>query len=181
MSDLFQWLRESPAQVSAAVALLALIVSFASIILTVVALYLQRQHNYKSVTPIASFPIADYENRITVKLKNTGIGPLLVETIRVTDGKEERHDVISWMPDLPDGIHWATFYGKADGACIPPGSELVLLELSGNPDDPKFAEARTRCRQVLRRLTVSVVYRDIYRRSMPLGARNLSWFGRHFQ
>jgi len=44
----------------------------------------------------------------------------------------EQGDIVSWMPDLPESLNWDTFFGKADGACIPPGSELILLELSGS-------------------------------------------------
>jgi hypothetical protein len=180
MTALINMLRENPATVSAAVASLALLVSFLSIVLTAVTLYFQRRHNYKSVTPIASFPIGDYEDRITVRLKNTGIGPMVVETFRASDGRDERRDLISWMPDLPQGIDWDTFYGEADGACVPVGSDLVLLQLIGDPNDRRFSTARDNCRRALAKLTLSIVYKDIYQRRMPQAGRSLSWFGRHF-
>jgi hypothetical protein len=105
MSQLLQLLQNHPEQINSVIALLAMIASLISIMLTISALYIQRQHNYKSVTPIASFPIGDYEGSITVKLKSTGVGPLLIETLRVTDGKHEKTALISWMPELPSGVN----------------------------------------------------------------------------
>lgn len=71
-----------PDQVNAIVAICALLISFISIILTVWTLWLQRRHNFLSVTPIVSIPINDYENNIAVKVKNTGVGPLIYRDIQ---------------------------------------------------------------------------------------------------
>ena len=180
MGELLKALEEHSELVGAVVALLALLISFVSILLTVIALYLQRQHNYKSLTPIASFPVSDYENIIAVNLKNTGVGPLIVESLRVTDGKETKDDIISWMPDLPEGVDWETFYAKADGACVPAGSALVLVKLRGDPKDQVFAKARDSCRRALGQLNILITYKDIYDRTMPSSQKDLSWFGRHF-
>ena len=179
LNELLRALEERSKLVDAVVALLALLISFVSILLTVIALYLQRQHNYKSLTPIVSFPVSDYENKIAVNLKNTGVGPLIVASLRVTDGRETKDDIISWMPELPEGVYWETFYAKADGACVPAGSALVLLKLSGDPGDQAFASARDSCRKVLGSLKISIAYKDIYDRMMPSTEKDLSWFGRH--
>jgi hypothetical protein len=174
-------IQDHPNQISAITASCALLVSFLSIVLTVWTLRVQRRHNFLSVTPIASIPINDYEDNIAVKVKNTGVGPLLIETFRATDGHEEKDDLISWMPSLPTGMYWSTFYDDIDGLCIPPGDEAVLLRLQGDPNDTRFIEARDSTRRALSALIVTVTYKDIYSRRMSSKTRNLSWFGRHFR
>lgn len=77
MEALIEFLKAHPDQAGAFAAVSALFVSFISILLAVAALWMQRRHNYKSLTPIASLPIGDYENSLEVKLRNTGVGPLI--------------------------------------------------------------------------------------------------------
>jgi len=180
MNGLLQLIRQNPGQVSVIVALMALFVSFLSILLTIVSLYLSRQHNYKSLTPIASIPFSDYENQVAVKIKNTGVGPLIIGTFRATRGKRTEDDLISLMPELPQGMLWDTFFDDLDGACIPPGEQLGVLQLSGNSEDRRFGEARDACRRALAEITVVLTYKDIYGRRMPVVTKSLRWFGRHF-
>jgi hypothetical protein len=180
MNTLFDVLRQNPSQVSAIVAMMALFVSFLSILLTMASLYLSRRHNYKSLTPIASIPVSDYENTVAVKIKNTGVGPLIIGTFRATRGSNTEDDLISLMPDLPHGMLWDAFFDDLDGACIPPGEQLVILQLSGNPEDHRFGQARDACRKALAETTVVLTYKDIYGRRMPDVTKSLRWFGRHF-
>jgi hypothetical protein len=181
MDTILEFVKNNPHQVTAFAAVSALGVSFLSIVLTVVSLVLQRRHNFKSLTPIASFPIGDYENLITVKLKNTGVGPLIVEKFVATDGKQVRHSLISWMPETPTGVMWDTFYDSLEGLSVPPGAEAIIVKLSGDSNDTQFSGFRDDVRRVLSRLTVRVEYRDIYNRRVPKKQRDLKWFGRHFE
>src|SRR5262245_38368685 len=158
MNALIQLLRQNPGQVSAIVAMIALSVSFLSIILTIASLYLSRQHNFKSLTPIASIPFSDYEDKVAVKIKNTGVGPLIIGTFRATRGNTTEDDLISLMPELPDGMLWDTFFDDLDGACIPPGEQLGVLQLSGNSGDRRFGLARDACRKALAETTVVLTY-----------------------
>jgi hypothetical protein len=180
MTNIFDILSKYPNQINAGVAVCALFVSFLSIILTVWTLWLQRKHNFLSLTPIASIPINDYEDNIAVKVKNTGVGPLVVETFRATDGKEDKDDIISWMPALPTNLCWSTFCDNLDGMCISPGEEAVLLRLQGDANNKTFREARDNIRRALSKLSVTVKYKDVYNRKMTPKTRDLSWFGRHF-
>jgi hypothetical protein len=164
MNSFMQLLQQHPDQVNAIVAVLALLVSFLSIVLTVVSLYWTRQHNYKSLTPIASVPVSDYEDNVGVKIKNTGVGPLIIETFRATNGEKTEDDLISLMPDLPSGVLWDTFFDDLDGACIPPGEQLGVLQLKGDSDDSKFRKGRDAYRKALARITIVLKYEDVYGR-----------------
>jgi hypothetical protein len=180
MGELLRTLEAHAGLAGVVVSLLALLVSCAAIILAAVSMHLQREHNYKSLTPIATISIGDYEDNIFVSVENTGIGPLIVTSLRVTDGKTTKNDIISWMPDLPQGMVWDDFHTNLPASCVPAGSTVKLMELSGDPDDLQFAKARDNSRRVLQQLDVIVEYKDIYERPMPSAERTLSWFGRHF-
>jgi hypothetical protein len=164
MDKLFQLIKDYPSQINALAAVSALFVSFLAILLTFLALLLQRRHNFKSLTPFASILIGDYENKLEVKVRNTGVGPLVVERFIVSDENQEKDDIVSWMPALPEGIHWTTFTENIDGWCIAPNKEAIIIEINGNPTDGGFALFRSEVRRALSRLTVAVKYKDIYDR-----------------
>lgn len=158
----------------------ALAVSSVSIIVAVIALWLQRRHHFKSLTPVPNFLTNNYENQIGVKLRNAGVGPLLIEEFRASNGAESKDDIISWMPDAPNGIYWATFTHSIDGWCIAPNHEVFLVKLTGNLGDGTFRSFRDDVRAALSKLTVTVRYKDIYDRPMPDKSRPLlGWFEIH--
>jgi len=179
MDALIEFMKTHPDQASAFAAVSALFVSFISILLAVAALWMQRRHNYKSLTPIASLPIGDYENLIEVKLRNTGVGPLIVKKFTATKDHERKKNIVSFMPKLPEGIYWDTFYNDLEGLCVPPNETAIIIKLCGDPKDEKFAKFRDKVRNELKNVTIEVQYRDIYNRNMLNKCRDLKWFGRH--
>ena len=176
MGRLIDLVRNNPQQVSALVAMCAVLLSFLSILLTVTALRLQRRHFLKSVTPIAFIRARDYENFIEVALENVGIGPLLIEQFRVLRGTDTKENVIDWMPE---GLYWNNFTSIVIGRCIPAGKDIILLKFVGDLDDAEFIGNRDTVRSSLKDLHVHVNYRDIYGRPMPVASRSLDWFGRN--
>jgi len=179
MDKLVDLIKSHPEQINALAAVCALFVSFLSILLTVYTLWLQRRHNFKSLTPIASITVGDYEDNLEVRLRNSGIGPLIIERFTASDGNQERDDIISWMPSLPEETYWSAFTANIDGRCIPPNQDVLLIQLNGDANDGKFALFRDEVRHALSRLTIKVEYRDIYDRKMPIKQRDLKWFARH--
>src|SRR2546430_4757052 len=71
---------------SAAAAFLALLVSAISVGISVWAVRTQRKHNELSVRPLAEITVADHESSVRVKLRNHGIGPMIVTAVTVSDG-----------------------------------------------------------------------------------------------
>jgi len=179
MNNLIQWIQENPQQVSAMVALMALCISFLSIFLTTLSLHLSRQHNFMSLTPIARILLSDYEDKLAVKIMNTGVGPLIIGTFQATRGNETKNDLISLMPDLPEGMFWNFLIDDLDGDCLRPGEKLILLQLNGNLEDHNFRNARDACRRALADTTVVLTYKDIYGRKMSPVEKSLGRFGRH--
>ena len=179
MGRLIDLIKNYPAQINAFSAVCALFVSGLSIFFTIRTLRLQRIHNFKSLTPIANVLANDYENQLEVRIRNTGIGPLILKRFTASDGKQEKADIISWMPALPNGISWSDFSSYIEGHCIPPNQDVVMIQLSGDPEDMHFASFRDEVRRVLSVLTVTVEYNDIYDRRMPTEQRSLMWFARN--
>jgi hypothetical protein len=170
ISYLHQLIKDYSGQVTALAAVFALIIS-------ALTLWFQRRHNFKSLSPFAMILIGDYENRLEVKIRNSGVGPLIIEQFIASDGNQERNDIISWMPKGID--NWSTFpLESIDGRCIAPNKEEVVIGMIGNPAEEKFVQARAAVRRALSNLTVSLKYRDIYNRKMPMRERKLDCFAR---
>jgi hypothetical protein len=164
---------------SAAAAFLALLVSAIAVGISVWALRTERKHNELSVRPLAEITVADYEHSLRVRLRNHGIGPMIVTAITVSDGTGAKPTLLDWMPALPRGRPWSNFTGAVDDRTLAPGSELILLELTEYEGERGFAECRELIRSALAPLTVNVEYTNIYNTVMPPRQKELSWFGRH--
>lgn len=159
------------------VAICALVVATVSTALAAWTAFIQRRHMQLSVRPIAAVPVANYENRIGVFLKNTGLGPMRVVSLRATSDEGKIQDsLISHMPPLRPNIMWSTYYGTADGLALEPGSMVDLLLLEGKFDDPDFRGSRDSVRAALSKITLVVEYEDLYGRRMRPYNRDLSWF-----
>ncbi len=164
----------------AIVALLALFVSIFSIYQGIKSLKIQREHNEKSVRPIGKIIFSDYENLIAVKIKNAGIGPLILKNLRVLNSKNEiKTNVVDWMPQIPQGMSWSHYAKPPPGVVISQGETLSLLELKGEVGNKLFENFRHEVRRALKELTIELEYMDIYEKQMPTYKRELSWFGRH--
>ena len=138
----------------------------------------QEQHNRLSVKPVPFLAMADYEHLIRAKVINNGAGPLMVKSVRVIGAGKSETDVISWMPALPEGIFWTSFTSLLEDRGVLPGHELILINLEGDPDDPRFATFRDQCRHVLSELHVFVEYTDIYGTMFEPYQRKMNWFAR---
>lgn len=153
--------------------LFAVVVSIISVIFTVIFSLLQVKHNKNSVRPISSIQLCDYENLLSVKIKNVGTGPLTIKTLKVKDDHREAKELISLMPHINQ--NWTTFIEEIDGSTIPVGGSITLVEL--HPDDDMVKQL---VRKRLSKITVYLDYTDIFETKFH-DERALTFFGRHFQ
>ena len=157
------------------VATIALGVSFLSIIIGFYGLWLQRKHNRLSVRPIGVIYLGDYENRLSIKLKNAGMGTLIPQLIETSDNEGNKKDFpIDWMPP---GIIWADF--RKSLPAIKEGDSIVLLEYRLDPQNINSVKERENIRSILKNLTIKILYTDIYDNKQPIVCRSLDWFGRN--
>lgn len=183
MEYLLQFLKDHKDEIGGVAAICAVLISFLSIVFTVRALRLQRQHNYKSLTPIMYISLGDYENDIFVKLENHGVGPLIIENLKVKSGGQIKDTIIDFMPKLPAGMFWSTFSRHFENRSLPQNQTITLLHLEGEESDINnsiFVTACDEIRKSLSQISLEVKYKDIYDRAMPIYERKLDWFGRRF-
>jgi hypothetical protein len=182
MHDLFEFLSTHDKLVTAFTAIAALIISFLSILLTVLNTVTQIRHDRKSVLPIGHISVGDYENKLFVRLCNYGVGPMIVERMQITKAKTEQRisdAIIDAMPELPNDYAWTIFVGDISGRAISARDSITLIQLDGDPSNDGFKKIRNRVRKALAPLSVKVEYKNIYNRKMPPARRNLDWFARN--
>lgn len=182
---MYDWLIENSEQavavstvINAVAATLAVLIALLSICLTVWTIKSQNRHNRLSVQPILSIIPSDYVNRISVKIRNDGSGPLRVELFEVTDGSETKFNLIDWMPKNPENIYWAKFQNHLNGVAVLPGEETFIIDLDGDIHDPVFVKYAQECRKILSGLSLRIIYTDVYNSRFPDHQSTLTWFGR---
>jgi hypothetical protein len=185
-NGLIKWLTANPDSANAVaafgnlvVAAVALLVAAISVWFAARGLRIQRGHNLLSVKPIPFIACADYEDLIRVKIRNDGVGPLIVKSVAFErhGASGEHDDLVSYMPTLPDDLCWSNF-SSGYVRSIAAGDELILLELKVRPARPSEAKVRDACRKALSEITVCVEYSDIYNSQFPAEVRDLNWFDR---
>jgi hypothetical protein len=165
------------------VALCALFVSITSVFFSVQALNIQREHNYKTVKPIGIIVVADYENKIFIRIDNCGVGPLLIKKITVKNKTISATTVIDLIPErLNERIIWADFAAALEGKAISVGENLHLILWEADIESyeqQKIIEDRRDIRNVLKDISVILEYTDIYEKNTFKVERSMEWFGRH--
>ena len=158
---------------------LALIVAAVSIGIAFYGVILQRRNTLMSVRPLPYVSCADYEDLLWVKVRNDGVGPLLIKSVELKRGGAlgEFPELVSYLPKLPKGLFWSKF-SSGFVRTVSVGSDLPLIELSLDPSNPVHARFRDACRNELRRIEVIVSYTDMHGSTFEPVSRNLDWFGR---
>lgn len=166
-----------PQMVQAISAVAAIIVSLVAVWIAVWTTITQRTHNRLSVRPLAEILLLDAEGHLRVRLRNHGVGPLLIQSLRVIQpGMVPLESLVEAMPEEP-GM-WRFFVGPIDGRSIAVGNEIDLIELAYDSSVAIEHEQAVAVRAALSTLDIEVVYQDIYGKPMPKYVRSLSWFGR---
>ena len=180
MKDIIQFLSDNEKLVTGWTAILAVFMSLVSIIVTVVNMIIQRRHNRKTLQPIGSITLGDYENRIRVRLRNDGVGPMIIENTEVYEiesGLKLGSFLIELMPVLVDGITWSDFVRDMSGRAFAANRHIDLVLLEGDSEDERFAQSRQNVRAALANLRIRVSYRSVYGEKFS-AERSLDWFGR---
>jgi hypothetical protein len=156
---------------------LALIVAAVSIGIAFYGVKLQRQNNLMAVRPLPYISCADYEDLLWVKVRNDGVGPLIINRVEFDrDGRSAEYpDLISYMPQLPADLHWSKF-SRGLARTVAVGADLPLLELQLDPSKKNHVQFRDACRAALRRIEVTVSYTDMHGTTFTPVSRLLDFF-----
>ncbi len=88
------------------IAFIALITSVASILIGIIGLYIQRNHNKKTVLPVGVINLANYDDSIKILISNNGVGPLIIKSCNTIGLNESKPYPIDWMSS---GMFFNTF------------------------------------------------------------------------
>lgn len=178
MESLVRLVSAYPDQVTALSTLGAVLVSLLAIFVSVHSLRMQREHNIKSLRPIASITQGDYEDRLTVKLTNVGVGPMLIDRVTVQKGDMIFSSVIDAIGDDANGVIWRDFSGDFSKRWLSPNDSRFLIHLEGDPHDPDFRRKRDAIRKALSQCEVRVESLDVYDQRQSVCKQELKWFAR---
>jgi hypothetical protein len=124
------------------VGLTAMFVAVASLLALVYQTYLQRTAQHASVLPYLTFGVmANNDLGCTLWIRNTGIGPALIEHVRVRyKGKEIETDPIDFFLSVHGGrVDYGLSTDKIQpGRLVPVGEWINTLGAKGPADNPQF-------------------------------------------
>lgn len=157
----------------------ALATAAVSVFFTWKGLINQEKHNALSVIPVPFIALADYEDLIRVKVRNDGIGPLLVEGIdfELYGKKNEYEELVQYLPQPPEEMNWSNF-SSGFVRSIRPGDELILIEIEIAEELNGAIAFRDQLRLILSKMTVTVRYSDVYGNAFTPDKRSLDFFAR---
>jgi len=132
-----------------------------------------------SIRPYGNITLSDYQNKLAIEVENAGMGPLIVKSIETSKGiygiKGYPKD---WIDDTMPEIIWADFRNDLEEHAIASGDTCVLLEYNLRLVESS-KEEMNQVRQILKDLTITIKYSDIYNNEQPILRRELGWFGRN--
>lgn len=178
MDKFFEWVGQNKDLVTGCTAILAIVASTLSILIAVVNMRWQRIHWRKTLLPIGSLSLGDYQNMIFVRLRNDGAGPMIVDSIAVLRNGEQVGSALIEL--MPDGLEWTTFVKDISGRAFASGKEIDLISIADDLNDTNFVDARDRVRRALADLSLRVNYHSVYGDGQYY-QRSLDWFGRHLE
>lgn len=101
------------------IALASLIISITAIILSIVEFRMQRIHNYKSIEPIGHIETIDLADEISIKINNSGIGPLIVKEVFFNYCGNNLYDAMpNEIRKIPHFTFWSVPVVKAEHSQI---------------------------------------------------------------
>ncbi|MBC3242239.1 hypothetical protein HU723_23950 [Pseudomonas lurida] len=158
------------------IAISAVLVSLISLGLAMRTLSMQKTHNKLSIRPIAHFAKGDYEDCVFVKLKNYGLGPLIITGFDVSKEKSKFKRLIDSFGGVAAAIAWDNFTDDIEGRVLAPQNELTLIQVSFKTGQDDIRRA---IRKSLAKTLLTVQYKCIYGDQQPEVQEKLEWFARH--
>lgn len=143
------------------VALVGLIISVGSMLFSIYFGNKRQKHSMFSVRPICYIFHSNYSNYISVGIRNSGTGPMIIKKISYTHKYGE--EVKSLFDALPELVQKEAMYSAftdddvADGLSFAVNQSMYLLCIN-----PRNEDIRSLIRNALGSIIVNVEYTDIY-------------------
>lgn len=162
-----------------------LITSIVAVVFTIIALRVQRNHNYKSLQPIGKIRTFNYPDNISLRIDNYGTGPLIIKSLFV-NGKDigPEDGLLNCIPkEFADSLPWENYSASYPGRAIPPNEHLELLAWSRSnykkKESKKAKLDKMKLREILKSYTIRIEYYGIYKNEIYHDEKELTWYGEH--
>jgi len=152
-----------------------------SIILTTYSIWSQRRHNRISVAPLGQVSFGDYEDHIHVDIYNEGIGPLVLDELKIfsIENSNTSSELLELMPPMPQAMHWQAFSCPQKGTVITTQSFKRLIGFDVDTSNQAQVDYANSVRKALGSLTIKFTYNDLYGKNQTPCERDLKWFLRN--
>ena len=157
----------------------AVFVSLVSLGTSIYFSWCTRDHNKRSVRPRPYVLPSDFENQMSVRLWNNGLGPLILrKVLALHEKKGSEGHLIDLIPSPPEDLYFNNFAKVRCGRTILAGQSLDLLDLGVDENNANAVSYRDQLRDFLGHVVVLIEYTDIYESTFPIHKQDLAWFHR---
>jgi len=154
------------------IAVIAVLISFISIGLTVWTIFMQRKHNRLSVKPIPEILLSQIEG-VKIELKNLGIGPLICKELITKDESDNiKYHIKDFLPSELSSFEGRIFTNRWNFTLLPSES-VTLFSITKIQDDEKDLE---KVKKALGNLRLELKYTCMYNKTQPIYMKSLKWF-----
>jgi len=142
--------------------------SIFSIILTIITLWIQRNHDRLSVKPLANIHLNNFPGEITILIHNDGLGPMIIKLVDTYRTKDTNKISYGWPPKPIDRenyhnlISMPVVMGHFDETPILNGKSIPLLTQKFDINDSNQVKDGNKTRESLKDFTIKVKYTSIY-------------------
>jgi hypothetical protein len=163
---------------------IALGISLFSVAISAWTLWIQRIHNRLSVKPLGNIEIVDLSSEITLKLCNSGLGPLIITSMETVNREGlTRNHPFDWLPTMKYHSH-NKLKGYRTGDNVRSGMDDIFFDFKFIPKDEKdttdpqiLLNEKRVIRNVLKELTIKIRYKSIYGEEQKEIVQSLDGFG----
>ena len=148
------------------------VLTISTVFISFFALCTTKRFNRHSVRPIAEIHTCDYEDDVSVSLRNVGTGPLTIKSFVCTNGQIKSESLVK-VVNLSHDVAYTTFEEELLGRTLPPNESIVLIRLNSN-ENPRIQQLR----KELGNISIQLEYEDIYEKTFAV-TKNLTYFKRH--
>lgn len=161
------------------IAFCALSVSIFSLALTIITLWIQRNHDRLSVRPLAFIHVNNTSGCLSITINNGGLGPMIIksiETFRTEDPKQKLDwPIVLMNVDIIDRFISSKTTAKLNNTPILNGKSIKIFEHKYDADKPDHVTAATNIKNILKEMTIKIKYLSIYDKQYEANL-NLSFF-----
>lgn len=166
--------------------IIALLISFLSIIISAWSLHVQRKHEALSVRPYGQFKLLDGPDKIGILFYNHGTGPLVIKSIEMFNENNQREKnsngnfknyPIDWIePNYRDNVEHEDI---TENIAISNGQDPIkLLYFEFDSNNASQNEKRAHIRAILKKLSMEIRYTDISKTHDGISGSSFEYFGR---